>query len=280
MILDRIEAHLTPQDLPSESRRTFLKVAVSAAGGLVIGVGSATAAAAATSLGETPEAGSVVANPGSPVFSPNAFVRIDPDGTITVTMAYVEMGQGTYTSIPMLIAEELEIELKDVRWEHAPPNDKLYANGALGFQVTGGSTTIRASFNQMRTAGAAARMMLVQAAAQQWGVDPKACHAERGAVIHATSNRRLTYGSLVADAAKLPVPAEVPLKRIDEFKLIGTAAKRLDTAGKVSGAATYGIDARVPGMKVATLMQARPTVAGCAALMTALQRPSRECARS
>ncbi|WP_280155786.1 xanthine dehydrogenase family protein molybdopterin-binding subunit [Piscinibacter sp. XHJ-5] len=244
MILDRLQEHLADREEPGVSRRTLLKAALSAAGGLIIGVGSVTGAAAATG------------GKGSGAFAPNAFVRIDPDGRVTMTMAYIEMGQGTYTSIAMLIAEELEVDLSSVRWEHAPPDDKLYRNGIFGFQVTGGSTTIRASFDPMRSAGAAARMMLVQAAAQRWGVDARECRAEKGEVVHSASLRRLKYGTLVADAAKLPVPTDVPLKRIDEFKLIGTPAKRLDTPGKVNGTARYGIDTRVPGMKVATLMQA------------------------
>jgi CO/xanthine dehydrogenase Mo-binding subunit len=139
--------------------------------------------------------------------------------------------------------------------EHAPPSDKLYANPGIGFQVTGGSTAVRASWEPMRRAGATARTMLVQAAAQRWKVDAAACRAEKGEVIHAASGRRLRYGALAADAARLPLPApeSVTLKRPDDFKLIGTPAKRLDTSGKVNGSAPYGIDVKLPGMKVATL---------------------------
>jgi isoquinoline 1-oxidoreductase beta subunit len=172
-----------------------------------------------------------------------------------MTMPYVEMGQGTYTSIPMLIAEELELDLKDVILEHAPADDKRYVNPALGFQVTGGSTTIRAAWLPMRQAGAAARMLLVQAAAAQWQVDPSACRAQQGTVIHAASGRRLRYGELAAAAAALPLPAPeaIVLKQPGDFRLIGKAARRLDTPGKLNGSAQYGMDVRLPGLKVAAL---------------------------
>jgi isoquinoline 1-oxidoreductase beta subunit len=190
----------------------------------------------------------------SPVtFVPNAFILIDAHGKVAITVGYVEMGQGTYTSIPMLIAEELEVELASVRVEHAPPNDKLYMNPVFGFQATGGSTTIRSAFEPMRRAGATARTMLVTAAAKGWNVDAASCRAEKGEVIHIASGRKKKYGDLVAAAATLPVPSDVSLKRPDQFRLIGTAAKRLDTPGKVNGGAIYGIDVKVPGMKIATL---------------------------
>jgi isoquinoline 1-oxidoreductase beta subunit len=240
MITDRLQEFVSASD--GVSRRTFLTAALSAGGALVVGVGfAAPGSARAQSAGS---------------FSPNAFVRIDPDDRVTVTIAYVEMGQGTYTSIPMLIAEELEVDLKSVRVEHAPPNDKLYANTIFGFQVTGGSTTIRASYEQMRSAGAAARLLLTQAAAARWNVDASTCRAEKGEVIHDASHRHIRYGALVADAARLPIPQDVPLKPLSQFKLIGTRAKRLDTSSKIDGTAIYGIDVKVPGMKVATLMQA------------------------
>ena len=189
-------------------------------------------------------------------FAPNAYLRIDPSGQVTVIVAYVEMGQGTYASIPMLLAEELEIPLSSVRVEHAPPDERLYGNPFLGgIQATGNSNAIRGSWEPMRRAGAAARTMLVQAAARRWNVDPASCRAENGAVLHRASGRRLKYGALVGAAAKLPMPApeSVRLKRREDLKLIGTPAKRLDLSGKVNGAAIYGIDASVPGMKVATL---------------------------
>jgi isoquinoline 1-oxidoreductase beta subunit len=165
------------------------------------------------------------------------------------------MGQGTYTSIPMLIAEELEVDLKQVRLEHAPPNEKLYANPLLGVQATGNSNAVRASWQPLRQAGATARTMLVSAAAKRWNVDPASCRAQSGEVRHAQTGRRLKYSELAADAARQPVPESVVLKRPGEFRLIGTPAKRLDTPAKVNGTAVYGIDVRPPGVKIATLAQ-------------------------
>jgi len=189
-------------------------------------------------------------------FAPDAFIRIGSDGSVTLTMPYVEMGQGTYTSIPMLIAEELEVALSQVRLEHAPPDEKHYANPLMGgVQGTGGSTAIRAVWEPLRQAGATARAMLIAAAAKRWNVDPSSCHAELGEVVHKASARRTTYGALAGDAAQIPVPEKVALKRPEEFKLIGTPAKRLDAPSKVDGTAIFGIDARLPGLKIATLAQ-------------------------
>jgi isoquinoline 1-oxidoreductase beta subunit len=170
-------------------------------------------------------------------------------------MPYVEMGQGTYTSIPMLIAEELEVDLKQVRLEHAPPDEKRYANPLFGVQATGNSNAIRGSWQLLRQAGATARTLLVSAAAKRWNVEPASCTAQRGEVRHAPTGRRLKYGELAADAARLPVPEKAALKQPADFKLIGTPAKRLDTPSKVNGTAVYGIDARPPGVKIATLAQ-------------------------
>ena len=178
------------------------------------------------------------------------------DGQIVLTMPYVEMGQGTYTSIPMLIAEELEVDLTQVQLEHAPPNEKLYGNPLLaGVQATGNSNAIRAAWQPLRQAGAIARTMLVSAAAKRWNVDPASCRAQSGEVLHAPTGRRIKYGELAADAARMPVPENVALKRPEDFKLIGTPAKRLDTPAKVNGTAVYGIDVRPPGVKIATLAQ-------------------------
>jgi isoquinoline 1-oxidoreductase beta subunit len=149
----------------------------------------------------------------------------------------------------------LEVDLKQVRLEHAPPNEKLYANPLLGVQATGNSNAIRGAWQPLRQAGATARTMLVAAAAKRWKVDPASCRAQRGEVLHAATGRRIKYGELAADAARLPVPEGVALKRPEEFKLIGTPAKRLDTPAKVNGTAVYGIDARPPGVKIATLAQ-------------------------
>jgi isoquinoline 1-oxidoreductase subunit beta len=193
---------------------------------------------------------------GTEGFAPDAFIRIEGDGGIVLTMPYVEMGQGTYTSISMLIAEELEVDLKQVRLEPAPPNEKLYGNPLLGgIQATGNSNAIRAAWQPMRQAGATARTMLVAAAAKRWSVDPVSCHTRSGEVLHAPTGRRIKYGELAAAAAHLPVPENVELKRPRDFKLIGTPAKRLDAPSKVNGTAVYGIDVRPPSVKIATLAQ-------------------------
>jgi len=186
-------------------------------------------------------------------FAPNAFIRIDRDGRVTLIMHKVEMGQGTYTSMSMLLAEELEVDLAQVRLEHAPPDDALYAEPLFGVQETGGSTSVRGNFEPLRRAGAAARTLLVAAAAQAWKVTATSCRAERGEVVHAPTGRRLGYGALVDRAATLPVPRDPPLKDAKDWTLIGTPAKRLDSPDKVNGAALFGIDVRLPGMKVATL---------------------------
>ncbi len=189
-------------------------------------------------------------------FSPNAFIRIEGDGRVILTMPYVEMGQGTYTSIPMLIAEELEVDLTQVRLEHASPDEKLYGNPLLGgVQGTGGSTAIRAVWKPMRQAGAIARTMLVAAAAKRWNVVPASCHTQRGEVLHTPTGRSAKYGDLAADAARMTVPETVALKQPKDFRLIGTPAKRLDAPSKVNGTAVFGIDVRPPGVKIATLAQ-------------------------
>jgi isoquinoline 1-oxidoreductase beta subunit len=186
-------------------------------------------------------------------FAPNAFIRIDAGGETTLVMPQVEMGQGVYTAIPMILAEELDADFSRVKLLHAPPSDKLYANPVFGIQVTGNSNSIRAFWMPLRKAGATARAMLVQAAAQQWEVDPSSCTAANGQVTHAASGRKLGYGELVADASKVTAPENVPLKDPKDFTLIGKPLKRLDTPDKTNGKAVYGIDAMVPGLKFATL---------------------------
>jgi isoquinoline 1-oxidoreductase beta subunit len=194
-------------------------------------------------------------------FAPNAFLRIDRTGKVTFVSPMIEMGQGTYTSLPMLIAEELEVDVNRVAIEHAPADDKVYVNPLIGWQATGASTAIRGMYVPLRQAGATARAMLVSAAAQRWKVDLSACRAERGFVIHAPTGRKLGYGALVDAAAKLPVPEKVALKEPAQFKLVGKPHRRLDSPGKVNGAAKFGIDARLPGMKFAALAQS-PTFGG------------------
>jgi CO/xanthine dehydrogenase Mo-binding subunit len=223
------------------SRRVFLKAGLGAAGSFMLGMhlpglGAATASAGAAQR----------------IFTPNAFITIGSDGIVTLTMPYVEMGQGTYTSIPMLLAEELEVDLAQIRTAHAP-TAPAYRHGLFGVQLTGASASIRAAWLPMRQAGAAARSMLVQAAANRWQVDPASCKAARGEVLHPASGRKLSYGALAGDAAALPVPKEVALKPAGSYTLVGKAAKRTDTPSKVNGSAKFGIDTVLPGMKVAAV---------------------------
>src|SRR5271169_4621435 len=201
-------------------RRDFLKISVAASGGLLIGfrfpgitqLASAQAAAAS--------------------FMPNAFVRIGTDEKITVIVNHSEMGQGVYTSLPMLLAEELDADWTKVGYEPAPVDPK-YNHPAFGMQITGGSSSVWSGLEQFRQAGASARAMLVAAAAQQWNVDAKTCRTESGAVFD-ESSRKLTYGQLVDKAAKMTPPAKVQLKDPKTFKLIGKPIKRLDTPVKLN----------------------------------------------
>src|SRR6185503_14996156 len=154
-------------------------------------------------------------------FAPNAFIRIGKDGKTTLVMPQVEMGQGVYTAVAMILAEELDADYAQVVLEHAPPNDKLYGNPIFGIQVTGNSNSIRAFWKPLRVAGASARAMLIQAAAQQWKVDPASCTASNGEVIHTATGRRLAYAALVDSASKLTPPKNPPLKDPKNFKIIG-----------------------------------------------------------
>lgn len=229
------------------SRRHFLVAGTAACGGLLLGwrIGGGRRGLGAAA------ADAAISDPAA--FAPNAFIRIGTDGRVTLVMTQVEMGQGVYTSMPMLLAEELEVGLDQVQLEHAPPDLKLYTNPLLSDQVTGGSTSVRAFYHPLRQAGAVARTLLVAAAAKQWNVDPSSCRAERGVVTHSESGRTLAYGALAGEAAKLPVPDQIALKDAKDFRLIGTPAKRLDTPEKVNGKAQFGIDVRLPGMKIATV---------------------------
>lgn len=191
----------------------------------------------------------------------NAYVRIEPNGRITCVMPKVEMGQGTYTSLPMLIAEELEVDLAAITVEAAPPDPAVYGfavdpaapEGIERDQSTGTSLSIIQCWTPLRQAGASARLMLIQAAAQRWRVPVGTCHAQHGEVIHAASGRRLPYGALATAAAALPVPAAPPLKAAKDFRLIGRATPRRDTPEKVDGSALFGIDVRPPNSKVALI---------------------------
>ena len=224
----------------SFTRRTIVKATVAAGGGLMLGLA-------------IPRLTPAFAAETSADFAPDAFIRIDPDSKVTFTMPQVEMGQGIYTALAMLLAEELDAPFESVTVVAAPPDDKLYANPLLGFQATGGSTSVRAFWKPMRVAGAAARAMLIEAAAAKWSVDPASCRTENGEVIHDPSAQKAPYGELTQAAAGFTPPQDPPLKPPANFKLIGKSLKQLDTPDKVNGKAVYGIDARPPGVKIATL---------------------------
>ena len=230
--------------MPPLDRRGFLKAGAAAVGGFVINL--------ALPLAPRPAG---AATPASPIFAPNAFIRIDRQGAVTLVMPMVEMGQGIYTAMAMLLAEELEVGLDQVRLEHAPPNDALYANSILHIQTTGLSASIRAFWTPLRQAGAVARTLLVTAAAKRWGVDPVTCRAKQGVVSDSAGARRLAYGELADAAAALPMPTpgSIALKDPKDFTLIGTPVKRLEAPDKVSGRAGFGIDVRLPDMKIAAI---------------------------
>ena len=243
-------------DRLDRSRRRFVVGSAAAGGGLLIGF--ALPATGREDRKDTPPEAAVgtattATSAQTPNLAPNAFIRIARDGAVSFVVHKVEMGQGTFTSIPMLLAEELDVDLHRVRLEQAPADNKLYADPLLGGQVTGGSTSVRGAWEPLRQAGAAARAVLVQAAAQRWGVDPRDCTTANGTVRHPASNRSAHYGELVDDAAKLPAPATIPLKKASDFRLIGKPTKRLDSPDKVNGKALYGIDVRLPKMLVATV---------------------------
>lgn len=225
------------------TRRTFIASTASTAGALVVAIHLP---------GALPEAHAATAAKAAG-FTPNAYVRVGSDGLVTIVVGLVEMGQGTFTSIPMLIAEELDIDFAKVRVEQAPANEKLYGHPLYGLQVTGGSASVQAAWAKLRQAGATARLMLVTAAAQAWKVPASECRTELGTVTHAPSGRSGTYGSLVARAAALPVPTDAPLKDPASFRLVGTSTHRTDTPLKVNGTAQFGVDAKVKGMKIAAI---------------------------
>ncbi len=234
---------------PVTSRRVFIQASAAVGGGLLLSL----------MLPQRVRAGVVAANSDAAdaaagaSFMPNAFIRIGRNGPITLIVHMVEMGQGTFTSLPMLIAEELEVDLAQIVVEAAPPDDKLYTNPINGMQATGTSASIRAAWEPLRQCGAIARTLLITAAAKLWRVEEHTCHAYKGTVVHSASGRSVRYQSLVDAAAKLPVPSAVALKARKDFKLIGTPAKRVDAKDKVLGKTLFGIDARVAGMKFAAV---------------------------
>jgi isoquinoline 1-oxidoreductase beta subunit len=226
-------------DVTSTSRRAFLQTGLAAGGALLVGFRLALANSSGTQTHGP--------------FAPNAFIRIDPQGAVTLIMPQVEMGQGVYTSIAMILAEELDVKWEQVRLEAAPPNDALYGNPTFGLQVTGNSNSIRAFWMPLRKAGASARAMLTEAAARRWKVDANTCRSESGEVIDTASGRKLAYAVLIEDASRISPPKDPPLKAPADFKTIGKPLKRLDTPEKVNGKVVYGIDVMPPGVKFATL---------------------------
>lgn len=229
------------------SRRDFLKTSSLVTGGLLMGV------ALPGSKIEAMAAGTV--------HTPNAWVHIADDNTITLISARSEMGQGVYTSMPMLIAEELNVDIRKIKVSIAPPNAKLYGNPLLGGpQLTGGSTSVRDGWEKLRVAGAQVREMLISAAATKWNVDRSELKAENGMVL-GPKGKKATYGQLAAAASKLPLPEKVAIKDPDNFRIVGKATKRLDTPAKVNGTARFGIDVKLPGMVYAALEQC-PVIGG------------------
>jgi isoquinoline 1-oxidoreductase beta subunit len=222
-------------------RREFLKSSAVLLGGLVIGfyLPASNRFARAQSLAPT-------------VYPPNAFIRIAEDNTVTFLVNKSEMGQGVYTSLPMIIAEELEADWSLIRVEAAPVAP-VYNHTAYGIQMTGGSTSVTSSWEQLRYVGAAAKSLLIQAAAAAWEVDPAGCYAEKSYVIHRSSGKRLPFGALAKGAAQLPMPKAVVLKDPKDFKLIGTSVKRIDTPEKVNGTALFGFDIRLAGLLTAVV---------------------------
>src|SRR5579872_6149704 len=220
------------------SRREFVAAGVAAGAGLVIGF-------------YLPHGG----GSSKESFSPNAYLRITPDNKVTIVVARSEMGQGVRTALPMILAEELEADWNQIEIEQAG------ASTLYGDQTTGGSASIRTTWDPMRKAGAAAREMLISAAALTWSVPRSACTAESGRIKHAASNRSLSYGELVGKAAALPIPTDVPLKQSKDYKIVGQRLARVDSPSKVKGEAVFGIDYRVPGMKFAVLSRC-PVIGG------------------
>src|ERR1035437_948342 len=220
------------------SRREFVTAGVAAGAGLVIGF-------------YLPHGGTSHQES----FSPNAYLRITPDNKVTIVVARSEMGQGVRTALPMILAEELEADWKQIEIEQAG------ASTLYGDQTTGGSASIRTTWDPMRKAGASAREMLISAAASTWNVPRSTCTAESSHIKHAATNRTLSYGELAAKASTLPIPTDVTLKQSKDYKTVGQRRPRVDSPAKVKGEAVFGIDFRVPDMKFAVLSRC-PTIGG------------------
>ncbi|MEZ5427995.1 MAG: xanthine dehydrogenase family protein molybdopterin-binding subunit [Pyrinomonadaceae bacterium] len=234
-------------DNNSIDRRSFLKVSLVAGGALLFGFSLPTRSRAEERFSVGPENASAD-------FQPNSFLRIGTDGRVTVIVGQAEMGQGVLTSLPMIVADELEVDWKNVAFESGPA-DKAFSNPLLGSQITGGSSSVKAFFDPLRKSAASAREMLIAAAAKKWNVTPDACRAESGKVIHSASKRSVGYGELLESAAALTPPAEPRLKDPKDFKLIGKSMPRLDTPSKTDGSGVFGIDVKVEGMLTATVLR-------------------------
>jgi isoquinoline 1-oxidoreductase beta subunit len=232
----------------NSSRRQFCRVSALAAGGLLVHSYSQSAAPAPGN-GTDPRR---QRDRSAAHFAPNAFLRIDSDGRITIIVARPEIGQGVRTSLPMLVAEELDADWSSIQIEQALAVD----HGAYGDQYAGGSQSVRTGWAPLRHAGAVARTMLVLAAAQQWSVEPESCETSLGVVIHSATGRRLPYGELASAAARLPVPADVSLKQRGRFTILGRPVPQLDGAAIVHGTQSFGIDVRIPGMRFASIERA------------------------
>ena len=239
--------------LPRPDRRDFLKSA-GAAGALALTVGFQWA-------GTTRRAVALAAPAAGAAFVPNAFVRIGADNSVTVIAKHLEMGQGSYTGIATVLAEELDADWSVVKVESAPADVKRYANLAFGMQGTGGSSAMNNSWAQLREAGGKARLMLMTAAANDWKVPIGELTVDKSVIYHAPSKRQATFGSLTAQAAKLPIPEKVTLKDPKDFKIIGHAAPRVDVPSKVDGTAQFTIDVAMPGLLVA-LVKRSPLFGG------------------
>jgi isoquinoline 1-oxidoreductase subunit beta len=236
------------------ARRKFIKDSAALAGGLVIGFYLPMKGGRAYAADAPPKPGQSTKQ----TWPPNAFIRIAPDDSITIVINKSEMGQGVYTSLAMLIAEELEADWSRISVESAPVA-AVYNHTSFPMQMTGGSSSIPSSWEQLRRVGASGRIMLIRAAAQQWGVPENECHAENSQVIHA-GGKKLSYGALADAAAKLPLPDNVALKSPRDFKIIGKPTRRLDTPAKINGTAQFGLDVYLPG--VLTVLIARSPVFG------------------
>jgi isoquinoline 1-oxidoreductase beta subunit len=227
------------------SRRSFLKTSAAVTGGLMLGFNLP------GTQGEAMAAGTV--------HTPNAWVHIADNNVITLLSARSEMGQGVYTSMPMLIAEELNVDISQIKVAAAPPG-AVYVNSLLGGQLTGGSTSVREGWLKLRVAGAQVREMLITAAAARWSVDRDLVRADKG-MVYGPKGLKSTYGELAEAAARMPVPEKPPIKDPKDFKIVGKRTKRVDTPAKVNGTAEFGIDVKLPGMVYASLAQC-PVIGG------------------